>query len=232
MSSATSAAPSSAAAGAVTFEIDDEGVSAPTEVPSGLVAVTFANTSDEPHALLVSAGDILHGAFLAPGAETHGIVSYVAGSTYTVQDQFGPSSNRAQFTAADHAGAAAEPDVEISVGMEEFAYSMPDTASPGQQWWELTNSGEQLHDLGIYSLADATRDEVLADLEAVDAVTQSPPEVTEIPVWVVGSGQTIWVQVDLAAGPYLVVCRVPDTSSGLGPDHWHNGMLRDLTVGD
>jgi hypothetical protein len=236
----TAAGPSATDGGgaAVLVEIDEDGIRAPSEVPSGNVEVTFSNSGDEPHDIFVREFDleagvnIVHGVFLAPGAQSQAVVHFVADATYSVGEifGFGADAPSAQIAATGPASEDPEPETGVAVGMAEFEFSMPDTVDAGATWWELTNTGDQIHDLGIYPLADTTLDDLLADLAAVDENGQAPPEITAIPAWAVAPGETVWVRHELAAGPYAVVCRVPDDATS--QDHWHLGMVREIAVED
>jgi hypothetical protein len=236
----TAAGPSATDGGgaAVLVEIDEDGIRAPSEVPSGNVEVTFSNSGDEPHDIFVREFDleagvnIVHGVFLAPGAQSQAVVHFVADATYSVGEifGFGADAPSAQIAATGPASEDPEPETGVAVGMAEFEFSMPDTVDAGATWWELTNTGDQIHDLGIYPLADTTLDDLLADLAAVDENGQAPPEITAIPAWAVAPGETVWVRHELAAGLYAVVCRVPDDATS--QDHWHLGMVREIAVED
>lgn len=109
---------------------------------------------------------------------------------------------------------------------------MPDEIKAGPMWWQLTNKGTQPHDLSIHKLGDGlTLEDLEAQLEAAEADPQAPPPEGAAPLAAVGVGQTMWIQYDLPAGDYVVLCQVPDFSTTPpGPSHWHKGMLHEFTV--
>lgn len=243
----------SATPATVAFAINDQGLTAPEEVPSGLVNVTFANSGQAPHVLFVSwlaegvtAEEILNapppgdpnqsnyvtGVFLAPGTQVDALLDFTADHHYFVQEVFVEKPAFVEFTATGPASTITAPGAAVMVDAVDFSYVMPDEIKAGEQWWQVSNTGTQTHDLGIYKLeGDLTLEALQAQMTAQDAQEQAPPPVAAIPSWAVGVGQTTWVKFDLPAGEYVVLCRVPDFSTNPpGPDHWHKGMVHQFTV--
>ena len=243
----------SAIPAAVAFAINEQGLTAPEEVPSGLVNVTFANNDLAPHVLFVgwlaegvSAEEILNapppgdpsqsnwvnGVFLASGTQVDALLDFTADHHYFVQEVFVEKPAFVEFAATGPASTITAPGAAVTVEAVDFSYIMPDALKAGEQWWQVSNMGTQTHDLGIYKLeGDLTLEALQAQLSALDSQEQAPPPVTAIPSWAVGVGQTTWVKFDLPAGNYVVLCRVPDFSTNPpGPDHWHKGMVHQFTI--
>ncbi|HEY7583110.1 MAG TPA: hypothetical protein VIB78_05770 [Acidimicrobiia bacterium] len=210
--------------GGVLFEIDDEEASAPGQVPWGLVNVTMFNGGGDPHAVFVTEDTILWGVFLAPGSHSQGVVEFSQDGTYFFEELLtftGPPD--VEFAAGGAASEAAAPSPGVTVGLAEFAFSMPETVASGPQWWQLTNNGEQLHDVAIFEL-EGTLEQLLSRAALLDPRSQP----TAVPTWAVGPGQTLWVDVDLSAGSYAVLCRVPDDASRAR--HFQLGMTGQFMV--
>ena len=237
----------------MTFEINEQGLTAPTEVSPGLINVTLKNSGQAPHVLFVSwlaegvtaqaildappPGDpnksnVVGGLFMTPGLRFEVMLNFTANRHYFVSEVFVEKPHFVEFAASGKATVNAAPSPSVTIEAAEFAYVMPDKMQAGAQWWQVTNKGKQTHDLGIYKLeGDQTLAKVQAQLSAGDEKEQAPPAVTTIPSWAVGAGQTTWIQFDFPAGEYAVLCRVPDFSTTPpGPDHWHKGMVRTFTV--
>jgi len=238
-------------AAAVLFEIDEGGVAGPTETPAGWVSVTFANKGHAPHAMFVNELDegataqevlsapssdpnqnLVNGVFLGPGERTEARLNLVAGRHYFVRE-FGVEGMPAyvEFAAAT-GGSTAAPAPGVTVDAAEFAFVLPDELPGGAQWWQINNKGAQPHDLSIFPLDnDQTVEAVEAQIEAAEAEGRPLTTALQMPIWVVGAGQTTQIQVDLSSGRYVLLCQTPDFSTlPPGPRHWHHGMVRTFTV--
>lgn len=118
------------AMGKVVFVIDEEGITAPATVPSGLVPVTFSNTGQAPHALAIgwladgvtaeealsapppgdpTKSDLVGFAFLAPGASVELMFDFGADANYFATDFFGEKPVYTAFSATGGAATAAAP---------------------------------------------------------------------------------------------------------------------------
>jgi hypothetical protein len=207
------------------FEIDDETARAPAQVPSGFVEVTFVNTGEDPHAVFVTENSIFYGVFLAPGSQSQAVVEFVPEVTYSFEELLtftGPPD--VEFTASGAASEGAAPTPEVTVELAEYAFTISDQVAAGPHWWQVTNTGEQLHDVGIFQLQDQTLEDLLSEIDLIDPRLQE----TVVPTWAVAPGQTISINPDLAAGNYALVCRVPDDNNR--QRHFNLGMTREVTV--
>jgi uncharacterized cupredoxin-like copper-binding protein len=210
----------------VLFEIDDDEASAPAEVPSGFVSVTVFNGGQDPHAVFVTDDSIRFGVFLAPGSHSQAVVDFAQETTYVLEELLTPAAPPdVEFTSDGEASETPAPSPGVTVGMAEFAYSMPDGVASGRHWWQLTNNGEQLHDAAIFRLENSSLEELLTGAALMDPRLQP----TAVPTWAVAPGQTIWVDVELSAGSYAVLCRVPD-DAGQRVRHFQLGMTHPFTV--
>ena len=192
------------------FQINDETARAPAQVSSGFVDVIFVNIGQDPHAVFVTENSILYGVFLGSGLLSQAVVEFVSELTYVFEELLTFSRPPdVEFTAPTADSETAAPTPDVTVGLAEFAFSMPDTVASGPHWWQLTNNGEQLHDVGIFLLEDQTLEGLLAEIDVIDPRLQK----TVVPTWAVAPGQTIWINPELSAGNYALVCRVPDDNN-------------------
>jgi plastocyanin len=207
------------------FEIEGDIARAPTSVTSGLAEVTFINRGESSHGAFTSDGSIRHGIFLAPGQLADGIVEFDFGSEYTFEALLPPfSGGEDSFSVSDQVSDTAAPVSDVVVGLAEFAFSMPDRVPSDSHWWILTNNGEQNHDIGIYSLEGRTLGQLIEEIDFVDPWEHQ----TAVPTWVVGPQETVFANIELAAGTYGLVCRVPDDASSRR--HYSLGMVLEITV--
>ena len=111
------------------------------------------------------------------------------------------------FTVTGEAPAeAASVEADTTVGLENFAFDVPDDFT-GQGTVEVTNNGDQAHELTILHAEDQTGAGGLATI---------------------GPGQTGYVPLDLVPGDYTFVCFVTDPESG--QIHLQLGMEASVTV--
>jgi hypothetical protein len=150
------------------------------------------------------------------------------------------------FTVTAEQAPAVEIPTDLTVGMQEFDFVLPETLPTGPQVWEVTNAGVQPHHLILYRLPGPITDaqvvealELLFGMRGEDA-TPSPglPEwatsedaFTEVGfVPLLSPGHSAWVPVDLPAATYVAMCFVEDPDSG----RWHavQGMAQVFGVGE
>jgi hypothetical protein len=113
---------------------------------------------------------------------------------------------------------------------------IPDELATGPTSFELTNDGEELHELQQFRKNDGvteTAQELLAlpEEEAMSKVTQVGSGAFAPP------GETEYTVVDLEAGDYVAVCFVPtgmtsedQEPAADAPPHFAHGMVAELTV--
>ena len=144
----------------------------------------------------------------------------------------------APLTVAEGEGPAAEPAADREVGLQEFAFTLPEQVAPGPQVWKLTNVGQQPHVLYLIKApGPITMDQVMAILELPEGATPPPgvpnPEEFEFldnGLTVISAGRTAWIAPDLAPGTYVAICFIPDPESGA--PHAALGMVSIFTVGE
>jgi hypothetical protein len=157
-------------------------------------------------------------------------------------------------TAAATPTALVAPTANATVTLTEFHFmGIPETTAAGPQIWEVTNTGTQLHEMGIAKLApgvtfemvqamlmstDATPAADMAAMATPDAATatsdMATPAAAGAPFTSIGGaapmmpGTSMWYTADLDAGDYFAICFVPDAESGA--PHFVLGMISPFTV--
>lgn len=249
-------APPSATLPGVTIEVTADGLQVPAAIPSGLVTITYKNSTDAPtyprvgwlkegrtvaefeQALL--AGDlaaimemtIAPGAVdLAPGEAKETIITLPAGEILFVNiPDDGGSPQIKPVTTTPGTGEVATPVAEFTAELGDFSFTMPDEIPAGAHRWEIRNRGQQWHELSILKLSEgATIDDILAMLVAGEEAEGTLYE--EVAFFGdISPGLTSWATLDLPAGEYTVVCLLPDvTDSELTP-HTAHGQVHTLVV--
>ncbi len=143
----------------------------------------------------------------------------------------------APLTVAEGEGPAEEPAADLEVGLQEFAFTLPERVAAGPRVWELTNVGQQPHVLYLIKApGPVTMEQVMALLQLPEDATPPPgvpdPEEFEFlanGLTVISAGRTAWIAPDLAPGTYVAICFIPDPESGA--PHAALGMVSIFAVG-
>lgn len=127
---------------------------------------------------------------------------------------------------------AALPADELAgeIGLTEFSFDVPD-GFDGQGTFEITNNGQQDHEVVMYLLSDgATLEDALAAL-AGEGPPGPPPITPAAGIAPMAGGDTVnaYVELALEPGEYAFLCFLPDTS-GSGAPHFTMGMAQQITV--
>ena len=237
----------------VTLSVTEAGLEAPSEIPSGVVAVKVEGGDPEnmPELARLNEGvtmEQLTDALSQPDPMAAlPLVSLLGSTSASVDGQviydlqpgayvavlFMPDDppQVVPVTAGAPSGAEA-PAADVSVQLVDFSFAMPDAFAAGPQVWQIENVGEQWHEMGVVQLNEgATVDDVLTWVESMGPEGPSgPPPFEEGAFWApMGAGETAWVTWDLPPGEYTVICFLPDLAGDMS-SHAAHGMVRTLTV--
>ncbi|MCA9858404.1 MAG: hypothetical protein KC438_01710 [Thermomicrobiales bacterium] len=192
--------------------------------------------------------DSVGGAGAGPGSSASVLIDLEPGQYMAVcvipDDDGTPhylKGQQAPFSVTENDATNSPPSADLSVEMSEMVFTGISAELPsGPQIWEVTNTGEQLHELALVRLADgmtidqgfeifgigaeaATPDDSMASMEM-----EGPPFTGVGGIAPLGPGQTNLLELDLAPGTYIAICFVPDTASGA--PHFMLGMISGFTV--
>ena len=145
---------------------------------------------------------------------------------------------------------ASAPEADTTITLVEMAFEgLPSEVAAGTHVWEVTDGGDQLHELVVLQLAEGlTADQAIqifmeppapaATPAASPVVDQSvatpagpppgPPFEAIGGVAPLSPGETNYAVLDLAAGEYVAICFVPDAQTGV--PHFAMGMIAGFTV--
>ena len=232
----------------IAVEMGDAGPSIAAEVPSGVVAF---NLSAAPGALLarlnegVTLEQLNEGLSQPDPTAAVALVSLLGGASNTTDGQLivdlqagqhvlvnfpedGPPS-AVPFTAGEPSGATA-PVADVTVDLVDFNFAIPAEIEAGPQVWQISNKGQQWHEMAIVKLSEgATVADVVAMLQSEEEPA-GPPPFEEVAFWSPNSpGKTGYATWDLPAGEYTVICFLPDLAGDM-TSHAAHGMVATLTV--
>lgn len=123
------------------------------------------------------------------------------------------------------------PQVDLTVNMVDFAFTLPDEVKAGEQVWEVANRGEQLHHI---SLAIFKPGKTMEDAMAFVENQQGEPPADEVfHLSPISPGGINYVALDLEPGAYIALCFIPDHAEGAtGQPHIALGMMSAFIVAD
>ncbi|NWG05425.1 MAG: hypothetical protein HXY35_01930 [Chloroflexi bacterium] len=126
------------------------------------------------------------------------------------------------------AGAASEPQADLSVNLKDFTFDMPASLPAGKTIIQITNEGPEPHEFNILRLEGS---KTVADVLAfLSGEAGGPP-----PFAPVGGmngldvGLSGYAELDLTPGNYLAICNIP-SPKGNGAPHFMLGMVKEFTV--
>jgi hypothetical protein len=120
---------------------------------------------------------------------------------------------------------------------------LPTDVTAGEQTWEVTNGGEQLHEFIVMKLSpgvtfDMAKGILMSSTEATPAAAaasppagmamQGPPFVELGGAAPMSPSYTNYPVLNLEAGDYFAICFVPDAATGA--PHYTMGMIAPFTA--
>lgn len=126
------------------------------------------------------------------------------------------------------------PVADVSVGLADFAFDVPETLPAGATTFEVTNNGPQPHEMALIQAAQGATYQDVLDIILAEPDPEAPPPSGPPPftfvgqMAVLGNGESGFTTIDLSAGTYALLCFVTDPDSGA--PHAALGMAQELTV--
>jgi hypothetical protein len=152
------------------------------------------------------------------GQENRVVVDLTPGEYLIVGDTFQPFDVTPVTAATPQSAALVQSDASVS--LIDFAFNFPSDLVPGQQVWEVTNTGDQPHEILLArSSVPITAEQALALIEGDENATPAPGSPTMADIVPVGGigwlspGATGWTEVTLEPGYYIALCFVPDPAT-------------------
>jgi hypothetical protein len=239
----------------VTGIATDDAIEFPSEVPAGLINLTFENNRTEatysPLIARLNDGvsmddflvsleteDDFAGVFLvtaygggevAPGESLSYITELIPGE-YVVIDlcELCDDEEIISFTVVE--GDSMEqtpPEADVTLALVDFAFGVPAQIAAGPQVWHIENFGDQWHHAIIFQVDEGT-----TTLDARNTLMSSEGPPPYMPIWgwhPTGAGTQSWVTIDLEPGTYAVVCFLPDLNGDFS-SHLAHGMIQVFVV--
>ena len=216
------------------------------------ITAALKNTSPAGLGQLFAVATSLGGApGLDPGQTASVIMNLPAGQYVLICPIPGPNGMphyamgmQAVVTVTAPTASRSAPAAALIVDLADFAFhNLPATVPAGQQVWQVTNQGPQLHEMDIFALGPGVTAEqfkqllsapppaspaAATPLAATPVASGPPPVVAMAGAGPMSPGQTVWPVLDLKAGNYAAVCFVPDQTTG--KPHFLEGMFMGFTV--
>jgi hypothetical protein len=240
-----------------------DGITLPDGLTAGYTVITFTNETEAPFAPALARlnegatveqfmGALAQGpqAALAlvsvlgnpevhPGETQQVGYDLLAGDYLFIQIGPGGPPTILPFSVAESEGEPTPvPEADVTMQMVDFAFAIPGQIAAGEQVWQISNLGEQVHHMFVYRVEDDA--ELPATLEGFIAAYRAiaPGQPFEFPyehvyTWeVMSPGETAYPVIDLPAGRYAIVCFIGDSASPSDAmiSHLEHGMLRLVSV--
>ena len=239
----------------IVIELTADGLSVPDEIPSGIVTVTYKNSSDKTANFVM--GWMVEGNPIADfekAAQAGDFITIIKTTIVTGQDYVeageskevtynvkagevfiasGPDDGPPEIktSKATTASTMAAPTAEYKLELADFAFIMPDEIAAGKHLWEVHNTGKQFHEMSVIKLNEGVTLEDVIKVMSSQEPPSGPPPFEQIPAHVfMGGGTTSWVTLDIPAGEYTVICGLPNTDDEKMTSHAAMGMVRKLVV--
>ena len=125
------------------------------------------------------------------------------------------------------------PHVDQKIQLVDFAFALPADLQRGEQTWEIVNSGQQIHHLVLVKLKEG----VTVEEGEKFAQTQQGEDPADYAnshfLGALAPGHSVYMDVSLVPGNYIVVCHIPDYSEGGdGEPHLAHGMMQSFTISE
>lgn len=151
--------------------------------------------------------------------------------------------------------AAQPPESDLTVDLVDFAFEgLTSEIAAGPHTWAVTDTGEQLHELVLYKMAEGVPYSVAESIfmappaaspeaspESMEGMDMASPAAESSPmaggpppftafggIAPMNPGATNFLELDLTAGEYFAICFIPDFATGA--PHFALGMIMPFTV--
>jgi hypothetical protein len=171
---------------------------------------------------------------VAPGSTFTSTVELVPGDYVLLDYGEGPDGpwflhdgfvHELEVTDGEPVGAA--PDADVQISEIDMGFVIPDRIA-SHSVWEITNDGDQSHELDLVKLDPGVTPEQALDVLMNGDGEALPGEEVNI-LGGLAPGRTAYVDVDLEPGEYLAVCFWPDFEHD-GAPHFMEGMYAPFVV--
>ncbi len=178
------------------------------------------------------------GAFAGPGMTGQAVITLTPGDWVVLaQEDIAPAIITVTEEGATP-GVTGEVPADVTIELDDFQIRLPEQIQAGSQVWEVTNVGDQPHELFI------TKTPELLTVEQAQQLVQLDPESGEIPeglpdpttfedvggVAPISQDVTVYTEINLEPGNYVAVCFMPDQETGM--PHALKGMFVIFQVGE
>jgi hypothetical protein len=136
----------------------------------------------------------------------------------------------AQVTVADESNESEAVEGDVQVGLIDFAFDGLPKTLEGDAVIQVTNEGEESHELAVLKLAEGATSADVIDAISATAPPAGPPPFSEVSGFQgIAPGATGTLDLDLEAGNYVALCFIPSPANE-GKPHVALGMIAEFSV--
>jgi len=176
------------------------------------------------------------GATAGPGQTGQAVVTLTAGEW--ILDS-GPESGfppTVITVTGDTEGSMETPEGAVSIDLDNFQILLPEQLPAGPQVWQVTNVGDQPHEVFVTKTPERVSVEDAMALLQMDPEAEPDPNLPNLEEFVdvgfvapISADQSVLVDMNLEPGHYVAVCFIPEKESG--QPHAFKGMVTVFSVG-
>lgn len=178
------------------------------------------------------------GAFAPPQGQSQVVIELSAGEWHLLSDPESGLMPVSLNVTGDAATPAATVEIQsdATVELDNFQIRLPEQINAGPQVWEVTNVGDQPHEMFLARTPELLTIEQVQQLLELEEGAPPPPGVPDPAefqdvggVAPISQDQTVWAEFNLEPGNYVAVCFMPDEETGM--PHAAKGMVVVFQVG-
>lgn len=142
----------------------------------------------------------------------------------------------AALTVTEAQAEAAEvtlPQADAEIQLVDFSFIVKSDLAAGEQTLQVSNPGQELHELVIYRLKEGA---TMADFRAVlehemngEAMPAGEPPFEEVGVTFLSPGVSTYITLDFESGNHIFICHLPSPAHAMQP-HFALGMIQEINV--
>jgi hypothetical protein len=125
------------------------------------------------------------------------------------------------------------PQADAEVKLVDFSFVVNGGIEAGRQTLQVTNPGQEAHELVIYRLKEGA---TLADFRAAldqemkgEAAPEGEPPVEEVGFTFMSPGVSTYITLDFEPGNHIFICHLPSPAHEMQP-HFALGMIQEVNI--
>lgn len=175
------------------------------------------------------------GIFAGPGSTAQAVVTLTPGEWLVLTQEL--SGMPPVLNVTGEAGEApAAPEGAVNIELADYQVVLPEVMPAGPQFWNVTNTGTEPHEVFIMKTPERLTLEQAQALATMAPDAEPDPNLPNVEEFIevggvapISNGQSTMLEMNLEPGHYIAVCFIPAMDSG--EPHAAKGMVTIFSVG-